>query len=69
MVRCKEFSMKKGWSPWILLGMTPKITFECGSCSAINDAHLSIQAIKNNKQHIFCGNCRQVNRVPVELEQ
>ncbi len=62
-VKCKDFSMWN-WSPSILIGLTPKITFECGKCSNISKGRTN--RMHSDDAYIQCRWCGAINVIPIE---
>lgn len=65
-VQCKNFEMWN-WSPMMLLGKTPKITFVCGECEKISEGRSD--TIGSKGAYIQCKWCGTMNTIPITISE
>ena len=68
MVKAKQYEL---WnmSVSMLFGVSPKITFKCGTCSHWSSGRASMANInRNNGLLIACPYCGETNKIPCRLD-
>lgn len=67
MVQCNQFTAW-GFSPLQLIGLSPKIKFQCGACLLWNKTRIPMSSIKKDEPYAKCDYCLEVNYFPIQVK-
>lgn len=55
------------WSPTMLMGISPKISYYCGNCRHHNTTRLSVAALKRRMAYACCELCGETNDLRLHI--
>jgi len=65
-VKCKKFQCWT-WSPFMLVGISPKIEYYCGECGKYNTGRFDSNSYDREGGHLRCSHCGTENIIPVSV--